>query len=80
MKQLAGEIAKLQSSDLDVDGLMHLRALCAEVRRVLPAVVYYLEQKERAKKFQQATQEPINPGGYRVLAQIVEQMLMSDKM
>jgi hypothetical protein len=80
MKQLAGEIAKLQSSDLDVDGLMHLRALCAEVRRVLPAVVYYLEQKERAKKFQQATQEPINPEGYRVLAQIVEQMLLSDKM
>lgn len=80
MKQLVGEISKLQSSDPDVDGLIHLRALCAEVRRVLPAVVYYLEQKERAKKFQQATQEPINPEGYRVLAQIVEQMLMSDKM
>ena len=80
MKQLVGEISKLQSPDPDVDGLMHLRALCAEVRRVLPAVVYYLEQKERAKKFQQATQEAINPEGYRVLAQIVEQMLMSDKM
>jgi hypothetical protein len=80
VKQLVGEISKLQSSDLDVDGLMHLRALCAEVRRVLPAVVYYLDQKERAKKFQQATQEPIDPEGYRVLAEIVEQMLLSDKM
>ncbi len=80
VKQLVGEISKLQSSDLDVDGLMHLRALCAEVRRVLPAVVYYLDQKERAKKFQQATQESIDPEGYRVLAEIVEQMLLSDKM
>jgi hypothetical protein len=78
--QLVGEISKLQSAELDVDGLMHLRALCAEVRRVLPAVVYYLDQKERAAKFQQATQGPIDTEGYRVLAEIVEQMASSDKM
>jgi hypothetical protein len=77
---LVGEISKLQSAELDVDGLMHLRALCAEVRRVLPAVVYYLDQKERAAKFQQATQGPIDTEGYRVLAEIVEQMASSDKM
>jgi hypothetical protein len=52
IEQLIGEISKLQSSDPDVDGLMHLRALCSEVRRVLPAVVYYLDQKERAKQVQ----------------------------
>jgi hypothetical protein len=80
IEQLVGEISKLQSLDLDVDGLMHLRALCAEVRRVLPAVVYYLDQKERAAKFQQATQGPIDTEGYRVLAEIVEQMASSDKM
>jgi len=79
IKQLVGEISKLQS-DLDVDGLMHLRALCDEVRRVLPAVVYYLDKKERTKKFQEATREAIDPEGYRVLAEIVEQMLLSDKM
>src|SRR5580700_1339726 len=58
IQQLVEEISKLQSgskgNDLDVEGLMHLRALCAEVHRVLPAVVYYLDQKERASKFQQA--------------------------
>jgi hypothetical protein len=80
IEQLVGEISKLQSAQLDVDGLMHLRALCAEVRRVLPAVVYYLDQKERAAKFQQATQGPIDAEGYRVLAEIVEQMASSDKM
>jgi hypothetical protein len=80
IEQLVGEISKLQSLDLDVDGLMHLRALCAEVRRVLPAVVYYLDQKERTTKFQQATQGPIDAEGYRVLAEIVEEMASSDKM
>jgi hypothetical protein len=79
IKQLVGEISRLQSSDLDVDGLMHLRALCDEVRRVLPAVVYYLDKKERTKKFQEATRNAIDPEGYRVLAEIVEQMLLSDK-
>lgn len=80
IKQAIGEISKLRSGDLDVDGLMHLRALCAEARRVLPAVVYYLDQKERIGKFQEATRGPIDADGYRVLAEIVEQMLSSDKM
>ena len=75
IKKLLGEISNLQSSDLDVDGLMHLRALCAEVGRVLPDVVYYLNQKERTSKFQAATREPLDSEGYRVLAEIVEQML-----
>ncbi len=84
IQQLVGEISKLQSgiqsNDVDVDALMHLRALCDEVRRILPAVVYYLDQKERASKFQQATQGSIDAEGSRVLAEIVEQMLVSDKM
>jgi hypothetical protein len=46
---------------------------------VLPAVVYYLDKKERTKKFQEATRDAIDPEGYRVLAEIVEQMLLSDK-
>jgi hypothetical protein len=80
VKQLIGEISKLQSGEVDVDGLMHLRALCAEVRRVLPAVVYYLDQKERTGKFQEATHGPIDAEGDRALAEIVEHMLASDKM
>jgi hypothetical protein len=84
VKQLIGEISKLlpglQTSDPDVDGLLHLRALCGEIGRVLPAVVYCLDQKERASKFKEATRGPIDAEGYRVLAEIVEQMLLSDRM
>ena len=67
VNQLIAEIAKLQSSQLDVDGLMHLRALCQELRRVLPNIVYYLDQKERTSKFQEATSGSIDAEGYRVL-------------
>jgi len=65
---------------LDVEGLMHLRAVCRELREVVPDIVYYLDAKERTAKFQEATQGSIGAEGYRVLAEIVEQMLMSDKM
>jgi len=78
--QLTTEISQLQTSQLDVDGLLHLRALCQELRRVVPDIVYYLDQKERAARFQQATQGPLDAEAYRVLAEIVTAMISSDKM
>jgi hypothetical protein len=80
IKQLLGEISKLNAPNLDVDGLMHLRALCDEVRRIVPAVVYYLDKKERTSKFQAATKGPLDADGYGVLSEVVEQMLSSDKV
>jgi len=79
-RQLIAEIGKLQSSSLNTDGLMHLRALCQELRRVLPDIVFYLDQKERTAKFQEATRGPLDEEGYRVLTEIVEAMIASDKM
>jgi len=76
-KRILGEIASLESADLDVDALMHLRALCSEARRVLPPLVQYFDQKERAARFQTATQGPIHPEGYRVLAEIIRKMIES---
>ena len=80
VSQLIAEIAKLQSSRLDVDGLMHLRALCQELRRVLPNIVYYLDQKERTNKFLEATNGSIDTEGYRVLAEMVLAMISSDRI
>jgi len=75
-----GEMAKLQGSELDVEGLMHLRALCREAREVLADLVFYFDSKERSRKFQVATQGTIDPQGYRFLAEMVRQMLVSEKM
>jgi len=80
VNQVLAEIARLQSGGFDVDGLMHLRAICREAARVLPAVVFYFDQKERAAKFQAATKNPLDAEAYRFLAQIIEEMLLSNKM
>jgi hypothetical protein len=80
LQRVLGEIGKLQSDSLDVDGLMRLRALCREARQALADLVFYYDARERATKFQEATRGPVDPEGYRVLTGIVEQMLLSDKM
>jgi hypothetical protein len=78
--RLIAEIAELQSSELDLDGLMHLRALCQELRRILPNIVYYLDQKERTAKFHEATNGSIDAAGYRVLTLMVTAMISSDRL
>jgi hypothetical protein len=59
---------------------MHLQALCQELRRVLPNIVYYLDQKERTNKFHEATNGSIDAEGYRVLAEMVTAMISSDRI
>lgn len=80
LQRVLAEIGKLQSPTLDVDDLMHLRALCREAREALADLVFYFDAKERAAKFQAATRDPIDADGCRVLAEIVEAMVASDKM
>ena len=64
----------------DVDGLLHVRAVCQEMRRVIPDVVYYLDDKERIERFRNATAGPLDAEGCRVLAEIVTAMISSDKV
>lgn len=77
--RLVGELGDLHGA-LDVDGLLHLRALCQELRRVLPEVVFYFDKKERVEKFQAASQAPLDADGYRFLAGMVSAMMSSDRM
>jgi chromosome segregation ATPase len=80
LKRVLDQIAGLQASALDVDSLMHVRALCREAHEVLADLVFYYDSRERAAKFQAATQGAIDAEGYRFLADIVREMLASDKM
>jgi chromosome segregation ATPase len=80
LKRVLDEVASLQNSVLDIDGLMHLRALCREAHESLADLVFYFDAKERAVKFKASTQGPIDAEGYTFLAKIVREMLTSDKM
>lgn len=79
-KRILTEIASVSSVELDVDGLLHLRALCREARRVLPDLVFYFDQKERASRFEAATKGQIDAVGCRALTEMVEKMIESEKM
>jgi hypothetical protein len=78
LKRILEEIRKLQSTDLDVDGLMHLRVLCREASSVAKPTVFYLEQKERVGKFEAATRDGIDPESGKFLASLVNSMMSQD--
>ena len=80
LKRVLDQIAALRASTLDVEALMHVRALCREAHEAIADLVYYFDSKERVAKFRAATQGPIDSEGYHFLAEIVPQMLASDKM
>jgi hypothetical protein len=71
LKAIVEEIRKLQSDNLDIDGLMHLRVLCREACSVARPTAYYLEQKERVRKFEDATRGGIDRETGRTLAGII---------
>lgn len=75
LQKIIGEIGKLQASNLDVDGLMHLRVLCREACSVALPTTHYLEQKERVGKFEEATKDGIDRESGKALADIVREIL-----
>ena len=80
LKRVLDQIAKLQGENLDIDAFMHLRALCREAHEAVADLVFYFDAQERVAKFRATTQGAINPAGYHFLAEIVGEMLASDKM
>jgi hypothetical protein len=74
------QIEALAKSDMNLDGIMQLRALCREAHESLSDLIFYFDAQERVAKFKAATSGPIDAEGYLFLAQIVRAMLRSDRM
>jgi hypothetical protein len=74
LARILDQIRQLQSSDPDVSKLMHVGVLCREAATLLAATEHYLEQKERVRRFEQATRGPIDREAGRALAGIIEGM------
>jgi hypothetical protein len=80
VRSLIEQIRGIQASQLeDVDGLMRLRAICREALELLPHVAFYLEEKERVHKFQEATSQPLDPEAGQAIAEIIQEKLDSDQ-
>lgn len=81
LKRLLEEIRKQQAAGLDeIDSLMRLRALCREAMRVAPDLAYYFREKERVRKFEEATQGAIDVETRRALANLIKEMIDSDQL
>jgi hypothetical protein len=81
LKRLLEEIKKQQAAGLDeIDSLMRLRALCREVTQVVPELIYYFRERERVRKFEEATAGAIDVDTRRALANLIKQMIESDKL
>lgn len=81
VKRLVEEMKRLQASGLtELDSLIHLRAHCHEAMRILPDLAFYFGEKERARKFDEALRSAIDRDTRRTLANLIKDMLASDKI
>lgn len=80
-KRLMEEIRRLQAEGLEgLDSLMRLQALCRETMRILPDLAFYYEEQERARRFEQAMGGELDRETRRILANLIKEMLTSDKV
>jgi len=81
VKRLVEAIEGLEASGLDdIDALMRVRALCREAQRVVPDLAFYYREKDRIKKFKEATAGAIDIEARRLLANLIKDMMSSDTM
>ena len=75
LARIIREIGQLQSSsELSPETLMRLRVLCHEAVNALTPTVYYLEQKERVKNFEEHVRPPLSSDTRRMLADVVQDL------
>ena len=75
-----GKIEDIESGGLeDVDGLIHIQALCLEGSRLLPDLVFYLRQKERLNQFKEGTRQ-MDQGSKTFLADTIKEMIASERI
>lgn len=81
IERLAEEIRRLQAGGLnELSSLTRLQALCREAMRILPDLAFFYEEKERAHRFDEAMRGAIDRDTRRTLANLIKEMLASDKV
>ena len=73
--KILDQIRRLQSSEFDPETLMHLRVLCREASSALAPTMHYLEQKDRVRRFEEHTRNPLDRDARRILAGIIKRAM-----
>lgn len=73
--KIMAEVERMQANELDRDVLMRLSVLCREACAMLRPTERYLEQRDRVRSFESASQGTIDRDTGRALANIVDDIL-----
>jgi hypothetical protein len=74
LKRVLDEIRELLSKPMDLDEIMHLGVLCKEASSAAKPTAYYMEQKERVHRFEEATRGGLNVESAKILANILRRV------
>jgi hypothetical protein len=74
LRRILSQVEQSKSRDLDVEALMRLRVLSKEASSALAPTLHYLEQRDRVRKFEEHTRQPLSKDSGDVLARIVKEM------
>jgi hypothetical protein len=81
LEELARLMTELQrarnAGPPEVHRLMHVQALCRDVRTVLPDILHYLREQERVRQFELALEGPIGEQQGKFLAGMIRDLFSS---
>jgi hypothetical protein len=79
--RLLAELKAVQDQGVrTTDDLLHIQALCRDMRAVLPDITFYLRERERIMGYEQNDLNSLPPELKNILADVVKGMMESDKM
>ena len=80
LDRLMGKIKDIESGGLErEEELIHVQALCLEVSKLLPNIIFYLRQKERLQQFTEGTRQ-MDQGSKTFLADTIKEMIASERI
>jgi hypothetical protein len=62
------------------DDLLHIQALCRDLRSILPDLTFYLRERERVQSYEKNDIQSLRPELKKLLAEVIDAMMKSDKM
>jgi hypothetical protein len=78
---MLGDLKRVQDKGIQTtDDLLHIQALCRDLRAVLPDITFYLRERERIQGYEQNDLNALPPELKRILADVVKEMMESDKL
>ena len=79
--RLLAELRDIRSQGVQTtDDLLHIQSLCRDLRSVLPDITFYLRERERVQGYEQNDIQSLSPEMKKLLAEVIEAMMKSDKM